>query len=243
MINKSDLMKRFYVIVLMFVGITSFAQEANILEEFKALSKHYAQLDAFSMDISIQYLGENGDQLVVQNGNVLHSSELHYMEMAGHITLITNNTYLSVDNDYKTLVFNAYEKVKKKKPVESDIDISAVLDSIWAHQGNLNYKRIQSKPGTLRVFIEDEENEHYDSYEMTIDTKKNQLLEIVYYFKPEDEEKYVQQVRIQYSNETNRPKLNQDKLKVDNYVLKKKDNYSPVERYKHYQFIDQTKQP
>lgn len=238
----NNLMKPFYLIILMCVGITSYGNDANILEEFKALSKHYAEMDAFSMDISIQYMGSGGEQLVIQKGSVLHSEKIHYMEMAGHITLINDNVYLSIDEDHKTLVFNAHEKVKKEKQVEADQDISAVLDSLWANQSNLTYKRIQSKPGTLRVFIEDGNNEHYDSYEITIDTKKKQLLEMVYYFKSQEDEQYLQQVRIQYSNETNRPKLNQNRLKVNNYILKKKNGYVPAERFKYYQFIDQTKQ-
>jgi len=234
-------MKQIFLIGLLLTTLVSSSQSINILKEFKALSMHYAELETFSMDISVQYFDESGQQLVQQNGHVLHSSELHYTELAGHTTLINDEYYLSIDTEHQTVVFNQFEKNKKKAKVENTEDISAMIDSMWANQANLKYQIIQSTSDIMRVLFTDETSQYYDSYEITVNRKKHQLKKVIYYYKAQDEPEFVQQVKIQYSNETNRPKLKARHLQVNNYVTKKKGEWIPTEKYKGYHFIDQTK--
>ena len=235
-------MKRIYsLLALLICSAITFGQTANIIKEFKELSLHYAKLDAFSMDVSVQYFDQQGKSVMVQKGHVVHSQNLHYIQMAGNKTLIKDNTYISVNDEQKTVVFNLQEKTKKDKTPNENIDISAMLDSLWENQMNIDYKIIQSKKGTLRVFISDSKNEIFDSYEMTIDTKKNQLLELVYYFKQTKDKQYLNQIKINYTNENNKPKFNQNILKVNHYVLRKKSQYVLSQNFENYQLIDQTK--
>lgn len=234
-------MKKIVFLVLIMSSLTSLGQSVNILEEFKNLSEHYAKLESFSLDISVKYYDESGKQLIEQKGHVLHGKNLHYLEMAGHITLVNDQNYLSVDKDYKTVVFNEFKKRSNQSKNENQQDISAVLDSLWSNQEEFKYQVIQSNSNELRVLILDNSNEYYDSYEITVNRKKNQLKELVYYYKVQDEPQYVQQVRIQYTNETNRPKLNARHLRVSSYVVKRKGNWQPADEYRDYHFIDQTK--
>jgi len=221
----------------------SWAQNVELLKEFKALNIHYADLKSFSIDFEMNYFDQNGNPVMKQQGNVVHSDEIHYTNVAGNRTLIRDNTYISVNDDSRSVVFNQSERNGQKEeqqPLES-LDISATLDSLWENQTNLKYRIIQSKPEYIRVYIEDSQNEYFDAYEITIDRKHKQLLEYVYYFKTTDEEQYLSQIRIKYSNETSRPKLNQEKLKISHYVTKKNKQIELSPDFKNYQLIDQTK--
>lgn len=235
---------RYWIIYLgcLFNMSIVFGQDVQILKEFKALNAHYAKMTSFGIDIAVQYLDSKGKVAMSQTGQVLYNSQLHFIDFAGSTTLIRDDKYVMVNKDYKQIVFNTQKDLLPKKP-KGDFDISSQLDSLWKNQTNLSYKIIQSKPGTLRVFIADKNNENFDAYEIIMDTKKKQLLEYRYYFKQNDEQVDLSQVRIYYSNETAQPKLNLAKLKVDYYVQQVKNRYQPSSNFAGYQLIDQAIMP
>lgn len=236
-------MKRIYLVLFMVLyAVQGIAQDATVVKAFKDLNAHYQNLTAFSMDFELRYFDQNGKLVMTQKGAVTHSETIHYTQIGNRVTLLTDRNYISVNEDNHLLVFNEFEPVSKKgqeKP--QNPDISAMLDSLWANQKGLTFRTIQSKPGTLRVYIEDKENEYFESYELLVDTEKHNLLEFVYYFRSSEDEDQLSKIQIAYSNQTSRPNLNAENLKVKYYIERKKNLLVAAERFKTYELIDQTK--
>lgn len=224
------------------LSICANAQDWNVLEAFKNVNEHYQNLDAFSLKFKMEYFDRNNQSVYEQKGEVVHSEKLHYTSTGDRIDLITTENYVSVNTTDKLIVFNEHEADKKrKKEKDNAIDISAMLDSLWAVQNTLKFRLIQSPKNSLRVFIEDLENPHFNAYEILISTDSWKLLEFKYYLKPTNDPDELSQIKISYSNETSRPKLKAPKLKVGYYLKKSKNKLVATDQFENYQIIDQTK--
>lgn len=217
------------------------AQHNELYNEFKALNSYYMNLDAYAVDFEIKYQAFDGNVLMNQQGSVLKSEKINFFELEGIATLVRDGRYVSVDRDNETMFYSEFDPSFMQKN-QQDINAGAVLDSLWKNQESLRYKILKSNNSFLHVFVEDIKGDYFSGYEFEIDREKHQLLSYKYYLKPDTEGAGdVESITIRYFNETDKPKLKQDKLKLKYYVLNHKNDIKLAEQFENYQLIDQTK--
>lgn len=237
-------MRSIYVLILFFhFSSLGLCQEVNLLSEFKKVSLHYAKLNRFELNLKVSYYDQNGDEVMNQNGKVIHTDKLHYVNMAGDITFTLKKDVVIVRNEGRVLVYNELVDDQDLNKTISDINISSMLDSLWIERNYLSYEIMDSKPHLLHVTVSDSENEHFESYEIIIDKRLNQLKSFNYYFRQTEEEEYLSKVCIEYFDESAKPNLKQEGLNLDYYVIKEKNAVEPAKKFKNYLFIDQRQKP
>jgi len=230
---------KFCLVLITFVSAISISKGNDIQTDFKNLNRHYLEMKNYSMDFTVDYFSAGQGTLMHQQGKVVRAGELHYVNLSGNITLMNNGECVAVNESAHLLVYNKIG-VEKNEDVIASTDVMALIDSLWAKQEGLTYKYLEAAKGKRKVYIEDKGNVYYSAYSITMDASKFNLLELVYYVRPEANEE-VNKIIIIYSNETAKPKTGLPQYKISYYVTRTSGTLHPTELFKNYECIDQTK--
>ena len=224
----------------------SFGQDRiNVVNYFKKMNTHYAEMSEFDIGVNIYYFDKKGEQVMKESGRVIHSEDLHYLEMAGNTMLRNKGEFLLIDHQRKAIMYQSigkdYKEAEPKGSQEGAMDINAMLDSLWANQEHLNCHIEENTESHVMITITDQKNEFYNGYQIKINKKDYSLLEYTYFIKNRyDEENPISQVSIIYHNETDRPSLKHDWLSVKHYLTISSKRISPSKEFSGYTVIDQT---
>lgn len=216
-----------------------FAQN-SVLETFKAVNVHYAEMETYGFEVEMTYYNENGQQIMKDRGKIIHTEKVHFMSLGGNTSLVKGKEYISVSDGQKTLFYSAFQGNINANAAEQG-DIGVMLDSLWHNQDQFTYELIPSAAGTQRVIIKDNTNPYFEAVEILVDTKYDQLKEFIYHYKLSENQNTISQIRLVYLNETRRPKTNLKELKIEHYVRKNKGEMELTAAFSNYKLIDQTK--
>jgi len=213
-------------------------QENLIKKDLENVHIHYSNIVNYSMNFEIQYVDNNSKIFFKQKGKVVHSKSIHYTDVAGNITLIKENEFISINTNNKIIYYNKNKSKTQKQ--SNNIDVSALIDSLYNKNDLYKYTYLSSKKGQKRIFIESKKDKIYDAFEIVIDSKSNTLLEYKYFIKANSQGN-LSEIRIVYSNENSRPNLKLPFLKLKYYVAGGDKQKKVSDNFSGYRLIDQTK--
>ena len=192
------------------------AQSDAVLQDFKKIHAHYQNMATYSMRFVVTMTGKNNHQIQKQEGQVIHTDKIHYVNYGGNITLIRNDEFVAVNMLNRFMVYNKSQKTKKQS--SENMDVSLLLDSLWQNSKNLKFSYINAGEGKKTIFIEDSENKTYQGYALTFSIDTYRLLECVYYVAPSEQQGKIEEISIKYVKENPDPKTNLPELKIAYYV-------------------------
>ena len=223
---------------------TIWAQNNPLLEDLKSLNQHYHDLTTYSMEFEISYFDQSSKLINVQKGHVTHSDDVHFTDLGDQLTLIRGNQFVHVNRSNKVIVYNETVAQKNKDERASQMDIPAMMDSLWKSQKGLSYEYLAAPKGRKKVKIKDPLSPHFEAYTIVIDSKNYQIKEFTYHLKTEDDiNSEIGTIKIRYKSETAKPALNEKRLKANYYLKKKSNQWVPTELFAGFRLIDQTKNP
>src|SRR5262245_51837579 len=130
-------MKFCYVFAVLILTV-SIAKGNDIQADFRNLNKHYIEMKNYSMDFAMNYFSVGQGVLLHQQGKVVHTDQIHYVNLSGNITLIAKNECIAVNETARLMVYNKTGGKKEKNEIASS-DALALVDSLWANQEGLTY--------------------------------------------------------------------------------------------------------
>ncbi|NOQ74896.1 MAG: hypothetical protein GQ574_22975 [Crocinitomix sp.] len=230
---------KYYISLLLFtfLGGSFSAQAVDIVKELKELNQHYFELEELQLNFEIEYIDRSGFSLAKRSGEVVHTKEVHFVDLNGNITLINKDEYVSINNEFSTIIYSDWNG--NSAPASQMDEMTVMIDSLWENRGEIDFEVLSATKNQVRVLINDNSDPNINGYEMLVDINKNKLLEFKYYLRNLNSDEPVDHVIVRYTNETSKVKLKDPKFKVSNYVKRKGKELEPTTLFAGYEIISQ----
>ncbi len=212
-------------------------QAQQVQLELQKLKENYLKAKAFSMNVLVSvYPKTNVDAGSMKfKGSVSKSKNMYFSDMMNVITLMNNDCFLMVDKQQKRIY---YGKPGKQKPAGGAADIHEMLDSSVVDHKNV--KLLANAGGLMKIELPMRDKSMYNKMQMTLNTQKHTLVEVVYFYSKEQDEVDYDRVAISYSD----VKFNEDvpvsSFSSANYISKKGKTILPSSAWAGYKIVDQS---
>ncbi|MCF8297770.1 MAG: hypothetical protein K9J13_09530 [Saprospiraceae bacterium] len=219
----------FLTIIILLSGFNSQAQ--NYSSDMKKLAATYMNSTQYCMDINIRaYDAKNQQDYNEFKAQAIRNDESFYSTSFDVYTIIQPLYVLQVDKKQKNIVF-VNNKENKNLYNNSLTDVGSILDSLTKENKGVKFIRNQNDCNTYELTSSTYSD--YKKVQITINTKKNILEEIVFFYK---KGQTYSKVQVTYKMR----KASQSELELTSgkkYVNVKQGKPNLTQAYKEYRLI------